>query len=174
VGGATLSNPAESQVAGKVGFANAPIAVTPKGSHWLWSWAFAMPKAAKSPDAAKKFALWATSKAYIELAAKDSGWASVPPGTRKSTYDNPEYQKSAPFASITMQAMNSADPKSPTLKPVPYTGVQFVGIPEFQSFGTVVGQSIAGALAGKMSVDEALKAGQAAANRAVKQAGYQK
>jgi sorbitol/mannitol transport system substrate-binding protein len=57
---------------------------------------------------------------------------------------------------------------------VPYTGIQFVGIPEFQSFGTVVGQNISGVLAAKMSVDQALKDSQAAVERAVKQAGYQK
>jgi sorbitol/mannitol transport system substrate-binding protein len=174
VAGATLSNPAESQVAAKIAYANAPIAVTPKGSHWLWSWAFSIPKAAKAPDGAKKFAIWATSKAYIELVAKDSGWATVPPGTRKSTYDNPEYQKAAPFAAVTLQAMSTANPSDPSAKPVPYKGIQFVGIPEFQSFGTVVGQNIAGALAGKTTVDQALKASQAAAERAVKQAGYQK
>jgi sorbitol/mannitol transport system substrate-binding protein len=57
---------------------------------------------------------------------------------------------------------------------VPYTGVQFVGIPEFQSFGTVVGQNISGVLAGKTNVDQALKDSQAAVGRAVKQAGYLK
>ena len=49
-----------------------------------------------------------------------------------------------------------------------------MGIPEFQSFGTVVGQNVAGALAGKMTVDQALKASQAAANKAVKQADLRK
>jgi sorbitol/mannitol transport system substrate-binding protein len=57
---------------------------------------------------------------------------------------------------------------------VPYTGVQFVGIPEFQSFGTVVGQSVSGAVAGQLTVDQALAAGQATADRAVRQAGYLK
>jgi sorbitol/mannitol transport system substrate-binding protein len=57
---------------------------------------------------------------------------------------------------------------------VPYTGIQFVGIPEFQSIGTQVGQNISGTLAGKMSVDQALKESQTAAERAVKQAGYLK
>ena len=174
VAAGSLYNKKESQVADKVAFANAPIAVTPKGSHWLWSWAFAVPKAAKSPEAAEKFALWATSKEYIKMAAADSGWATVPPGTRKSTYENPEYVKAAPFASVALKAMNTADPTNPCLNPVPYHGVQLVGIPEFQSFGTVVGQSIAGALAGNMTVDQALKAGQAAATRAVKQGGYLK
>jgi sorbitol/mannitol transport system substrate-binding protein len=53
--------------------------------------------------------------------------------------------------------MQTADPTNPCIKPVPYTGVQFVGIPEFQSLGTVVGHNISGLLAGKMSVDQALK-----------------
>lgn len=128
----------------------------------------------KSQDAAKKFATWATSKEYIELVAKDEGWASVPPGTRKSTYANPEYKKAAPFGDFVLSAIESANPNDATLQKVPYTGVQFVGIPEFQSFGTVVGQSIAGVVAGQTTVDAALTAGNAAANRAVKQAGYQK
>jgi sorbitol/mannitol transport system substrate-binding protein len=173
-GGGPLYDKAQSQVSDKVAFAPAPIAATPNGAHWLWAWAFAIPKASKNAEAAEKFALWATSKPYIKLVADDAGWATVPPGTRKSTYDNPDYQKAAPFAAVTLQAMQTADPTNPAIKPVPYTGIQFVGIPEFQSFGTVVGQNISGVLAGKMSVDQALKDSQAATERAVKQAGYLK
>jgi sorbitol/mannitol transport system substrate-binding protein len=173
-GGGPLFDKAQSQVSDKVAFAAAPVAVTPNGSHWLWSWAFAIPKASKNAEAAEKFALWATSKPYIKLVADDAGWATVPPGTRKSTYDNPDYQKAAPFAAVTLQAMQTADPNNPCIKPVPYTGVQFVGIPEFQSFGGVVGQNISGTLAGKVSVDQALKDSQAAVGRAVRQAGYPK
>jgi sorbitol/mannitol transport system substrate-binding protein len=173
VAGGMLENPKESQVAGKMGYAPSPIEATPNGSHWLWSWTFAIPQAAKQAEAAEKFAVWATSKDYIKLVAEDIGWSGVPPGTRKSTYDNPEYQKS-PFAGATLQAMQSADPTNPCMKPVPYTGIQFVLIPEFQSFGTVVGQNISGALADKLTVEQALKDSQAAVGRAVKQAGYQK
>ena len=36
--------------------------------------------------------------------------------------------------------------------------MQFVGIPEFQSIGLRVGQNIAAALTGKMTVDQALQA----------------
>lgn len=169
-----LYNKAQSQVSDKIGFAAAPIAVTPKGSHWLWSWSLAIPKTSKQQDAAKKFAAWATSKEYIEMVGKDEGWASVPPGTRKSTYARPEYKQAAPFGDFVLKAIETADPNDATLHKVPYTGIQFVGIPEFQSFGTVVGQSIAGVVAGQTSVDAALKAGNAAADRAVKQAGYQK
>jgi sorbitol/mannitol transport system substrate-binding protein len=169
-----LYNKAQSQVADKIGFAAAPVAVTPKGSHWLWSWSLAIPKTSKQQDAAKKFAAWATSKEYIEMVGKDEGWASVPPGTRKSTYARPEYKQAAPFGDFVLKAIETADPNDATLHKVPYSGIQFVGIPEFQSFGTVVGQSIAGVVAGQSSVDQALKAGNAAADRAVKQAGYQK
>jgi sorbitol/mannitol transport system substrate-binding protein len=169
-----LYDKTQSQVADKVAFANAPIAVTPNGSHWLWSWVFAIPQKAKEPEAAKKFALWATSKEYIKLVADDAGWATVPPGTRTSTYENPDYQKAAPFGPVTLKAMQTADPTHPCIKPVPYTGIQFVGIPEFQSIGTVVGQNISGALTGKMSVDQALKDSQTASERAVKQGGYLK
>jgi hypothetical protein len=49
-----------------------------------------------------------------------------------------------------------------------------MGIPEFQSFGTVVGQNISGVLAGKMSVDQALTDRQAAVSRAVREAGLAK
>jgi len=169
----TLYNKAQSSVADKIGFAAAPVAVTPKGSRWLWSWSLAIPKTSKSQDAAKKFAAWATSKQYIEMAGKDEGWASVPPN-RKSTFARREYKQAVPFGSFVLKAIESADPNDPSLKKVPYVGIQFVAIPEFQSFGTVVGQAISGVVAGQMSVDEALKAGNSAADRAVKQAGYQK
>ncbi len=148
--------------------------MTPKGAHWLWSWALAIPKTSKSQDAAKKFVEWATSKQYIELAAKDEGWASVPPGTRKSTYARNEYKEAAPFGDFVLKAIETANPKDSSMLKIPNTGVQYVGIPEFQSFGTVVGQSISGVVAGQTDVMTALTAANATANRAVQQAGYQK
>src|SRR6201993_2240836 len=172
VAGSMLENPKESQVAGKMGYAPSPIEATPNGSHWLWSWAFAIPKSAKQAEAAEKFAVWATSKDYIKLVADDLGWGSVPPGTRTSTYDNPEYQKAAPFAATTLKAMQTADPTNPAIRKVPYTGIQFVGIPEFQGLGDQVGQIIAGALSGKTTVDQALKDSQAAAQRTMVQGKY--
>ena len=44
---------------------------------------------------------------------------------------------------------------------MPYTGIQYVSIPEFQALGTQVGQMISAALAGQTSVDAALKQAQA-------------
>jgi sorbitol/mannitol transport system substrate-binding protein len=123
-------------------------------------------------DAAEKFISWATSKAYLELVASKEGWANVPPGTRTSLYNNPEYQKAAPFAKMTLDSINAADPTKPTVKPVPYTGVQFVAIPEFQGLGTTVGQLFSAALAGQMSVDDALKQAQDAATATMTEGGY--
>ena len=81
---------------------------------------------------------WATSKEYIKLVGEEDGWVAVPPGTRKSTYDNPEYQKAAPFAKLVSNRSSNADITKPTKEPVPYSGIQYVAIPEFQGIGTVV------------------------------------
>ncbi len=169
-----ISNPKDSQVADKVAFAQAPTGTVPNGAQWLWSWALGVPASTKHAAEAKKFIWWATSKEYVQLVAKTDGWTVVPPGTRKSTYASPEYQKSAPFASRTLKAIEAADPLHPSSKPVPYTGVQFVAIPEFASIGTQVGQQVAAALAGKTSVDKALATAQAATERTMKRAGYYK
>ena len=60
----------------------------------------------------------------------------------------------------------------PTVKPVPYVGVQFVAIPEFQGLGTAVGQQFSAALAGQMSVDQALASAQKLTEREMTKAGY--
>jgi sorbitol/mannitol transport system substrate-binding protein len=168
-----LSDPSASKVAKDIGFAYAPTAVTPRGSHWLWAWSLTIEGSSKHKDAAFKFLTWATSKAYIKLVASKKGWGGVPPGTRISTYKNPNYKKAAgAFEGIVLNSMLTADPTKQTLKPVPYTGVQFVGIPEFQRIGTLVTQNLAGAVAGKTSVDSALSISQAQVTRIMKQAGY--
>lgn len=169
-----LFNPAESQVADTVGFARAPVAKTEKGANWLWSWSLAIPATSDAKDAATQFITWATSKEYIQLVGEQVGWASVPPGTRHSTYENPNYTEAAPFAEPVLAAIQSADPTDSTLNPSPYIGVQYVGIPEFQAIGTQVGQTIAAALAGQMSVDQALQSAQASVSRTMRQAGYPK
>jgi sorbitol/mannitol transport system substrate-binding protein len=167
-----ISNPKASQVADKVGFAVSPTAVTPNGSAWAWSWALAIPTSTKKEAAAKDFVRWATSKGYVKLVGDTEGWVSAPPGTRKSTYDNPEYQKAAPFAPIVLNAIMVADPTHATKDAVPYTGVQFVAIPEFQGIGTDVGQNIAAALTGATTVANALEKSQASTTATMKKGGY--
>ena len=169
-----ITDPKQSKVADKVAFAQAPTAVTPKGANWLWAWALAIPSGSKKVDAAQKFVTWATSKEYIELVAKTNGWGHVPTGTRKSTYDNPEFQKAAVFAKAEKAAIDSANPNDSTLPKSPYVGVQFAAIPEFQSIGLTTGQQMSAALSGKVSVDAALKASQQSADRVMQKAGYYK
>ncbi len=162
---------AESTVADKVGFALAPDNGLGKRGNWLWAWSLAVPAGTQKEAAAKTFVQWATSKEYLELVASKEGWANVPPGTRSSLYANPEYQK-VPFAKMTLDSINAADPNQPTVDPVPYTGVQFVAIPEFQGLATAVGQQFSAALAGSMTAEEALAAAQELAVTEMTKAGY--
>jgi len=162
---------ADSTVADKVGFALAPDNGLGRRSNWLWAWSLAIPAGTQKEASAKKFVEWATSKAYLELVASKEGWANVPPGTRTSLYENPEYAK-IPFAKMTLDSINSADPTNPTVDPVPYVGVQFVAIPEFQGLATAVGQQFSAALAGTTSLDDALKNSQDLAIREMTKAGY--
>jgi sorbitol/mannitol transport system substrate-binding protein len=169
-----ISDPKQSKVADKVGFVQAPTAVTPKGANWLWSWNLAIPASSKNPEAAQKFITWATSKEYINLIAKEAGWHAVPTGTRKSTYANPEFQKVAKFAAEEKKAIDSANPNDSTLPKSPYVGVQYAAIPEFQAIGIAVGQQMSSTLAGKVPVDAALKTSQTAAEREMTKGGYYK
>ncbi len=162
---------ADSTVADKVGFALAPDTGLGKRGNWLWAWSLAIPSGTDAPEAAKKFVAWATSKEYTAIVTESEGWANVPPGTRTSLYENPEYAD-VPFAAMTLQSINSADPTNPTVDPVPYTGVQFVAIPEFQGIGTEVGQQFSAALAGQQSVDEALARAQELTTEEMEAAGY--
>jgi sorbitol/mannitol transport system substrate-binding protein len=170
-----LMDPKQSKIVDKVGFAMAPqgpAGDAAKGYHWLWAWSLAIPATSKHQTEALQFMTWATSKDYIKMVGDTNGWAGVPPGTRKSTYAAPEYLKAAPFAPLVLKSIETADPIRPTRDPVPYTGVQFVGIPEFQGLGTDVSQYIADALAGKSTVADALAKGQAKAVQVMKDAGY--
>ena len=164
----------QSQVSDEVGFAPMPTGTFKGGPTWLWSWNLAIPVSSKQQEAAKTFVTWATSKEYIALVARNNGWVAIPPGTRQSTYDNPEYKKVAPFADFVLAAINSANPDGQTANPRPYTGGQFVAIPEFQGIGTQVGQTIAGVLTGQSTVAQALAAAQSATARTMRQAGYPK
>ena len=166
-----VTNAEDSKVADQVGFALAPDAGLGKRGNWLWAWSLAIPAGTKQAESAKKFVAWATSKEYLALVASKEGWANVPPGTRASLYANPEYAK-VPFAKMTLDSINTADPTKPSVDPVPYVGIQFVAIPEFQGIATTVGQQFSAALAGNITVDQALKNAQRITERAMKKARY--
>jgi sorbitol/mannitol transport system substrate-binding protein len=165
-----MTDPAQSKVAGKLGFAQAPNAGTVKGSNWLWAWALAVPNGTKNSAEALKFVEWATSKDYIKLVGTTKGWGSVPTGSRKSTYEIPEFAQATAFAKAELDAILSADPSKDDRKP--YVGVQFAAIPEFQAIGTAVGQQMTAALSGDITVEEALAKAQEIADREMRKAGY--
>ncbi|MFJ8715751.1 ABC transporter substrate-binding protein [Streptomyces violaceus] len=146
-----------SSVKGKVGYVPAPHDRTDKAG-WLWTWAWGVQKASDDKDAAWEFISWASSKEYQEQVGQEMGWTSAPAGNRKSLYANPEYQQAAGawYRQEYRAATDSADPKSPGVGPRPYTGIGFLGIPEFAVLGTAVSQQIASAIAGQQSVDTAL------------------
>jgi len=167
-----VTNPKESTVADKVGFALAPHKDgIDKNGNWLWAWALAIPAGTQKEAAAKQFIEWATSKGYIETVAAQEGWANVPPGARTSLYENPEYMK-VPFAKMTLDSILTADPAHPTVEPVPYVGVQFAAIPEFAGIATEVSQEFAAAYAGQQTVEQALAKAQSLTNDAMEAAGY--
>jgi sorbitol/mannitol transport system substrate-binding protein len=163
---------ADSPNKGKFGYVAAPVNKT-AASGWLYTWAWAIQQASKNKDNAWKFISWASSKQYEELVGKQLGWSRVPAGKRASTYSNPDYLKEAgAFAEATKNAIETADPNNPGVQPRPAPGIQFVGIPEFPDLGTKVSQYVSSAIAGQMSVDDALNKGQPLAENVSKK--YQK
>jgi sorbitol/mannitol transport system substrate-binding protein len=163
-----------SPVKGDIGFAPAPVDKT-SSSGWLWTWALALESSSKNKSAAWQFMSWATSKEYIAYDASKNGWASVPPGTRTSTYHNPNYLAAAKaFAPLTLAELDSVNVKQPGLLPQPVPGIQYVGIPEFEEFGQQVSAEITAAIDGQESVATALTKSQAIAQQAVITAGYKK
>ena len=166
-----VTNPKDSTVADKVGFALAPDTGLGKRSNWLWAWALAIPAGTQKEKAALQFIEWATSKEYIELVAAKEGWANVPPGARVSLYENPNYKK-VPFAQMTLDSILSADPNNSTVEPSPYVGIQFAAIPEFAGIATQVSQEFSAVYAGQQSVEEALAKAQDITNEAMEAAGY--
>lgn len=160
-------------VSENIAFAMAPTGPGEVPSGWLWSWGLGVTASSKNADAAWKFISWATSKEYIQLVGNEIGWDAIPPGSRSSTYEIPEYTEAAErYADLTIASIEAANPLQPTVMPVPYTGVQYVQIPEFVEIGDYVSQQIAGAISGSQSVTDALKASQDFTDTVMDGAGY--
>jgi sorbitol/mannitol transport system substrate-binding protein len=154
-----------SPVKGKVGYAPAPVEKT-ESSGWLYTWAWGIQKASRNPGNAWKFVSWASSKEYEQLVGDRIGWSNVPAGKRASTYANPAYRaEAAAFQEMTREAIEQARPDDPGVQPRPAPGIQFVGIPEFTDLGTKVSQEISAAIAGRQSVESALRKSQALAEK---------
>ena len=170
-----LSSPQENpDFADQVGFAYGPSKKLDTGN-WLWSWNFAMAANSDQQEASLAFMKWATSTQYQELiVAHDGGWGRAPTGARASTYSNPDYLEFAgDFAEIVRNSIDEANPNEPTEEPVPYTGGQFVRIPEFTQLGDDATQQFAAALVGRQSIDDAIQAANDLANQVALEGGYQ-
>jgi polyol transport system substrate-binding protein len=161
----------DSPVKGKNGYAFAPHYKTPS-TGWLWTWALAIPKSSPNPTDAWKYIAWATGPQYLKAAGSrvKGGWASIPPGTRVSTYGIPQYKKAAKaFAATTLAAMKAAPINNPgTTKRPGLPGVQYVGIPQFQDVGNRCTQLFASVIAGSMKDTDALSQCQQIASQAIR------
>ncbi|ASU84307.1 sugar ABC transporter substrate-binding protein [Nocardiopsis gilva YIM 90087] len=156
----TVEDEDSSTIVGKSGYVPAPVMRTDQGG-WLYTWSLGIPATSQHKEEAWKFLSWMTDKDYIKLVGEEYGWQRVPPGNRLSTFDIPEYQEVAgAYAEPMLNGIQSADPANPTTEPVPYTGIGFLAIPEFQDLGTRVSQQLSAAIAGRISVDEALEQSQ--------------
>jgi sorbitol/mannitol transport system substrate-binding protein len=173
VAGGLVSDPKASEVADQVGFVYAPTAVTPSGSHWLWCWSLGIEAASKNKEGAFEFLKWSTSKDYMNLVGKKLGYNRVPPGTRRSTYEDTPYGE-LPWTEVELTSIETADPENPTRDPVPYTGIQFITIPEWQALGDAVGRLLASVLTGDMTPEEMQQRAQAEALQVAKQGKYLK
>lgn len=166
----------ESSIKGSVGYALPPIQVKKTNTSWLWNWAMGINP--KSSEAKKKavfdFMLWATSKDYINLTLKeDPTGASTPPASRSSTYKNPAYAD-VPYADMTLQTLENMDFTNPTVKPVPYVGLQYIAIPEFADAGTKMTEWLAAYVVDEMDLDTAIRNTQNLFNQVAVDGGYRK
>ena len=159
-----------SPVRGKNGYAPAPVEQT-EASGWLWSWALAVPTASSKKDLAWRYIAWATGPQYVQQAAPriPGGWAAIPPGTRRSTYEIPQYRDAArAFAKPTLRAIESAPIDDPgTSKRPGYPGIQYVGVPQFQDVGTQCTEQFAAVISGRETISSALANCQNVASAAV-------
>jgi sorbitol/mannitol transport system substrate-binding protein len=151
-----IEDPQSSEVAGRNGYAWAP-SQDGRPSGWLYTWSLAISSTCPHKQAAWDFISWVTSKSYIRTVGEKLGWSHVPPGSRFSSYQIPQYKKlSAAYGPLTLASINTTDSAHPTLEPAPYTGIGFLDIPEFQDLGTNVSDQFSAAIAGQKPVAAAL------------------
>lgn len=167
-----LADPNLNPQAANTGFAYQPMEEI--GSGWLWAWAFAIEAGTKHQDAALAFVKWATSKDYVQLVASQLGWGQVPSGVRASTYADPGYKEyAAGFADLVLSIIQAQDPTKCCVDPVPYKGLQFVGVPEFVTLGNDVTKELANVIAGNESAEDAIGKIDEMANQWAVDNGYQ-
>ena len=166
--GPAIDDPGQSKVAGKVGYAYMPTVKT-QYSGWLWSWGWGIPTASKNKDNAWKYISWVTGKTYGDDVAAQLGWGHYAGYSRESTYDKPGFVAANKLSlPVTKGAIAHADPNNPGVQPRPYSGIQYITIPEWTDLGTTAGQQLSAAIGGTTSVDSAIKTIAAAADKVSK------
>ena len=171
VAGGLVSDPNSSEVAENVGFAYAPTAVTENGSRWLWCWSLGIETASRNKEAAFEFLRWCTSKDYINLVGEELGYSRVPPGTRRSTTEDTPYGEN-PWTDVELTSIETADLNNPTRDPVPYAGIQYIPIPEWQQLGDFMGRQLASVVTGDSTPEQMQEACQAEALQVARQGQY--
>ncbi len=158
----------DSPVKGRNGYVPAPVERT-KASGWLWAWSLAIPASSSKQDLAWRYIAWATGPQYPKEAGTriPGGWPAIPPGTRRSTYEIPEYRKAtAAFARQTLAAIESAPIDNPgTTKRPGLPGILYVGIPEYQDVANRCTGQFSAVIAGKLPIDSAIANCQSIASR---------
>ena len=167
---APILEASNSPIAGNVGYTLAPTNIT-NASGWLRSQSFVI-SIFEDTEPSWEFISWVTSPEFARIAAENlpGGLADVEQNTRLSTHANPEFvEANEPYAEIVLEAITTSPIDNPGTTPRPGLagglagGVQFVGIPEFQDIANRCTQQLSDAIAGLISVDEALDACQAIA-----------
>lgn len=167
---------ATSQIKGKVGYAMAPHQKMQRNTAWLWNWTMGInPKTTQAKkDAAFKFMTWATSKDFVQLALRhDPTGSAIPPASRSSTYGLPFYA-SIPYAMPTLRVLEDMDFTNPCFDPVPYTGLQYIAIPEFADAGDLMTRYLADYVVDAITLDEALRRTQEVFEAVARDGNYKK
>lgn len=158
--------------------AMAPVKETgSKPSAWFWTWAWAVPASAHNKEAALAFIKWVTGPDYIPYAQPIKGWGNMPGPARKSQYEPGSLYSAfaAPFMSVLGKTLATVDGVNGThYSDTPYTGNQYIQIPEFQDLGNKCTQEFSGAVVGQQSPDDAIAKCQQYADDVAKTGGYKK
>jgi sorbitol/mannitol transport system substrate-binding protein len=163
----------DSAVAGQMGYAMSPSGPGKGNTQTIGGWGLGLTTSSKNQDAAFDFMTWVTSKEYVELVAEEKGWLNVLTGARASTYEAPEYQAVAPYASLVLKSLETVDWTHPAVGDTPYVGNSLPAIPEWSGMGEQLGQTLAEYVGGTGSTEDALTKAQDIANAAFKDGGRQ-
>jgi len=146
-----------------------------KPSAWFWTWAWAVPTSANNKEAALAFIKWVTGPDYIPYAAPIKGWGNMPGPARQSQYEaGSSYSEFAtPFMAVLDRTLATVDGVNGThYDDTPYTGNQYIQIPEFQDLGNRCTQEFSGAVVGQQTADEAIAKCQQYAEDVAVNGGY--